>query len=313
MQPIIAPIPKEVLLRELNADTFLRTTNKGDNELYIINQHNAPNVILEIGRLREEAFRMGGGGTGKEVDLDEYDTSAHCYQQLIVWNPEENEIVGGYRYILCAKAKDKEGNYHLSTLHYFDFSEQFYTEYLDKTIELGRSFVQPNYQNKDGNRKGLFSLDNLWDGLGALMVLHKDEVQYFSGKMTMYKQFNQIARDHIIGFLHHYFPDNEKLVTAKPALAKQTSNNIDAFLAKLKTLEYKEGHILLNHIVKEHGETVPPLINSYMNLSSTMKTFETAYNPDFGDVDETCILVDMLDIYDSKKDRHVNTFVPKSL
>jgi putative hemolysin len=312
MQPIIAPIDKKILLSELNAYTFLRTTNKGDNELYIVNQHNAPNTILEIGRLREEAFRLGGGGTGKEVDLDDYDTSAHCYQQLIVWDPETQEIVGGYRYIKCADAIDANGKIHLSTLSYFDFSEQYLKDYLPKTIELGRSFVQPNYQNKDGNRKGLFSLDNLWDGLGALMVLHKDEVQYFFGKMTMYKQFNQIARDHIIGFLYHYFPDADKLVVAKPHLKKSITHDIQAFLTQLKSLEFKAGHQLLNQIVKEHGETVPPLINSYMNLSSTMKTFDTAYNPDFGDVDETCILVNMLDIYDSKKDRHLNTFVPKS-
>ena len=310
MQPIIAPIPKEVLLSELNASTFLRTTNKGDNELYIINQHNAPNVVREIGRLREEAFRLGGGGTGKEIDLDEYDTSEHCYQQLIVWNPEENEIVGGYRYIRCADAIDTNGDIHLSTTHYFNFSAQFLKDYLPKTIELGRSFVQPNYQNKDGNRKGLFSLDNLWDGLGALMVMHKDDVQYFFGKMTMYKQFNAIARDHIISFLYHYFPDKDKLVTAKAELRKPVLHDVQDFLIKLKELPYKEGHLLLNHIIKEYGETVPPLINSYMNLSSTMKTFETAYNPDFGDVDETCILIDMNDIYESKKDRHVTTYVP---
>jgi Acetyltransferase (GNAT) domain len=312
MQPIIAPIDKQILLSELNATTFLRHTNKGDNELYIVNNYNAPNTILEIGRLREAAFRLGGGGTGKALDLDEYDTGKHCYQQLIVWNPEEQEIVGGYRYIKCADAIDADGNIHLSTLHYFNFSEQYLKYYLPKTIELGRSFVQPHYQNKDGNRKGLFSLDNLWDGLGALMVLHQKEVQYFFGKMTMYKQFNQIARDHIIGFLYHYFPDADKLVVAKPNLKKNVLHNIDNFLTQLQSLEFKEGHHLLNTIVKGYGEIVPPLINSYMNLSSTMKTFDTAYNPDFGDVDETCILVNMLDIYDSKKDRHVNTFTPKA-
>jgi hypothetical protein len=308
MQEIINPIARHILESELNANTFLRLTNKGGNELYIVNNHNAPNVLLEIGRLREFAFREGGGGTGKELDLDEYDTGEHCYEQLIVWSPEDKEIVGGYRFIKCKNAIDSDGKIHLSTLHYFNFSNEFIKDFLPYTIELGRSFVQPLYQSKDGGRKGLFSLDNLWDGLGALIVLHKD-VHYFFGKVTMYKSFNTNARDLIIGFMHHYFPDNKKLVVSKPELKKEITTDIHNFLLQLKDLDYKEGHILLNQKVREHGETVPPLVNSYMNVSATMRTFETANNPDFGDVDETCIFIDMREIYPSKSERHVATFI----
>jgi hypothetical protein len=288
----------------------LRATNKGDNEIYLVNNKNSPNVVLEIGRLREEAFRMGGGGTGKSADLDEYDIGENCYQQLVVWSPEDNQIVGGYRYIHCKNAIDANGEVHLSTTHYFDFTEKFIKDYLPYTIELGRSFIQPLYQNKEGNRKGLFSLDNLWDGLGALMVLHKDLI-YFFGKVTMYATFNQIARDSIITFMHHYFPDNDKLMTAKPQLFKGIKNDVSEFGKSLIGQDYKEGHILLTHQVKAYGEHIPPLINSYMNLSVTMKTFETAFNSDFGDVEETGILIDIRDIYPTKKDRHVLTFIPK--
>jgi hypothetical protein len=307
MQQIIAPINRSLLASELNADTFLRHTNKGGNELYIVNNNNAPNVLLEIGRLRELAFREGGGGTGAALDLDAYDTGAHCYQQLIVWSPEDQEIVGGYRYIKCKDAIEANGDIHLSTLHYFDFSEEFKKDYLPYTIELGRSFVQPLYQNKDGGRKGLFSLDNLWDGLGALIVLH-DDVHYFFGKVTMYKSFNVQARDHIIAFMYHYFPDPKKLVLAKPALRKSITTPVENFVQSLQGLDYKVGHILLNQAVRDLGEQVPPLVNSYMNVSATMKTFETANNPDFGDVDETCIFIDMREIYPSKAERHVSTF-----
>jgi hypothetical protein len=289
----------------------LRVTNKGDNELYIVNNKTAPNVLQEIGRLREEAFRLGGGGTGLPLDLDEHDTHEKSYEQLIVWDPEELEIIGGYRYQLCKHALGADGHYNLSTTHYFNFSKTFEEKYLPFTIELGRSFIQPKYQSKDGNRKGLFSLDNLWDGLGALMVLHKEEVNYFFGKVTMYKHFNQQARDLIMAFLYYYFPDTDKLVTAKPELLKPIAHPVEAFLQSIQAKEFKEGHLLLNNAIKELGESVPPLINSYMNLSNTMKTFETAHNPDFGDVEETCILIDMRDIYESKKERHVNTFQAK--
>jgi hypothetical protein len=311
MESIIAPIAKSILKSELNTQTFLRATNKGDNEIYIVNNNNAPNVVLEIGRLREAAFRGGGGGTGKSADLDEYDTNKNCYEQLVVWSPEDEEIVGGYRFIHCKNAIDANGEVHLSTTHYFNFSTQFIKDYLPYTIELGRSFIQPLYQNKEGNRKGLFSLDNLWDGLGALMVLNKDLI-YFFGKVTMYASFNQIARDSIITFMHHYFPDADKLVTAKADLYKGINNDLSEFEKSLDGKNYKDGHILLTHFVKDNEEHIPPMINSYMNISATMKTFDTAFNKDFGDVEETGILIDIRDIYDTKKDRHVTTFVEQS-
>ena len=87
MEDIIAPINKEVLKSELTEDKRLRFTNKSHNEIYIVTWKNAPNVLKEIGRLREIAFRAAGGGTGKALDLDEYDLMENPYHQLIVWNP----------------------------------------------------------------------------------------------------------------------------------------------------------------------------------------------------------------------------------
>lgn len=307
MEEIIAPVSRALLEQELNEHTFLRKTNKGGNEIYIVNADNAPNVLLEIGRLREWAFREGGGGTGKPYDLDEYDEGPYSYQQLIVWSPEDKEIIGGYRYVKCKDVIDTNGKVHLSTTHYFDFSEQFIKDYLPYTIELGRSFVQPLYQSKDGGKKGLFSLDNLWDGLGALVVLHPD-IQYFFGKVTMYKTFDLVARDHIMAFMQYYFPDKDNLLQAKPELKVAIVSPVTDFLNQLQGQEYKQGHLILNNFVKERGENIPPLINNYMNLSSTMKTFDTANNPDFGDVEETCILIAIKDIFPTKAERHVSTF-----
>ena len=116
---IIPPIDRKVLKAELNADRFIRKTNKGNNEIYIINHHNSPNVMMEIGRLREVTFATAGGGTGIEVDIDEQDTSEHCYEQLIVYSPEDKEITGGYRFIDCSKILDTDP-LELSTIHYFN-------------------------------------------------------------------------------------------------------------------------------------------------------------------------------------------------
>jgi hypothetical protein len=303
MEDIIAPIDKALLKGELTKERFVRLTRKGENEIYIVDQHNAPYVLQEIGRLREVTFRASGGGTGLPVDLDEYDTNDHCYQQLIVWSPEDEEIVGGYRFIKCADAIDAStGEIHLSTTHYFDFTERFVSDYLPYTIELGRSWVQPNFQPSVNPRKGLFALDNIWDGLGALVVGNPD-IRYFFGKVTMYPTYNTASRDFLLHFMHHYFPDKENLMKPYHPLVQ---NYDKAYVeGQLKGLDFKDGFKVLNSAVKEHGEFIPPLVNIYMNLSPTMKTFGTAVNPEFGNVEETAILVTIADIYPDKKERHM--------
>ncbi len=303
MDKIIDPIDRSLLLKELSAERFLRKTRKGDNEIYVVNIHNAPNTVREIGRLREVTFRASGGGTGLSIDLDEYDSGDICYEQLIVWSPEDEEIVGGYRYIKCADAIDPvTGEIHLSTSHYFDFTERFVKEYLPYTIELGRSWVQPNFQPTVNPRKGLFALDNIWDGLGAI-VINNPEIKYFFGKVTMYPSYNTASRDFLLHFMHHYFPDNEGLM--KPFHPLVQNYDRKYVEEQLKGLDFKDGFKVLNSAVKENGEFIPPLVNIYMNLSPTMKTFGTAVNPEFGNVEETGILVTIADIYADKKERHM--------
>jgi hypothetical protein len=305
-EDIIDPIDRSLLVAELTQSVFIRPTNFSGNELYIVNCHNAPNVLKEIGRLRELSFREAGGGTGKSCDLDEFDFGPSAYQQLIVWQPEDKEIIGGYRFILTKDARQADGEYHLATTEIYEFSERMKSFYFLSTIELGRSFVQPKYQPSKDNRKGLFSLDNLWDGLGALIVKYP-EVDYFFGKVTMYTHFNREARDLILSFMHHYFPDKEQLISVNNPLP--LTHDTSAFVEALKGLEFKEGHHLLNSKVRELGENIPPLFNAYMNTSPTMKTFPTCVNNHFGDVEETGIMVTIKDIYESKADRHVNSYL----
>ncbi|MGE0567947.1 MAG: GNAT family N-acetyltransferase [Bacteroidia bacterium] len=306
MENIIDPISKNALQDELVKPKFIRKTNNGNNEIYVINAHNSPNVMKEIGRLREVTFRHAGGGTGKSVDIDEFDTCAKPYEQLLVWNPEDEEIVGAYRFILCKNAEKHGDKIEIATTELFSFSNQFIEKYLPYTIELGRSFIQPKYQPSEQFRKGLFSLDNLWDGLGALVVDYPDQ-KYFFGKVTMYTDFNIEARDLILSFLKHYFPDNENLVKPHKPVPLQTDPS--DFLKELSAFNYKEGHAYLNKCVRALGENIPPLVNAYMNLSSTMKSFGTAINNTFGEVEETGVMVTIGDIYESKKDRHVNTYL----
>jgi len=297
---IIPPIDKHLLEQELNQDRFVKNTNKGDNEIYIVNYHNAPNVVKEIGRLREITFTAAGGGTGKELDLDEMDTAENCYDQLLVFDPEEKEIISGYRFIDCAKVT-QQTNIDLSTKHYFNFSERFITDYLPYTIELGRSWVQPMYQSTKTSRKGIFALDNLWDGLGALITSHPN-MKYFFGKVTMYPSYNSAARNGLLYFMNYYFPDNEQLVTPiNPLIIKDDVSTIKSLL---DGKDFDEGIKSLNQFLREYGENIPPLINTYMKLSPTMKSFGTAINPDFGGVEETGILITVADIYPEKTERH---------
>lgn len=302
LEHIRPPVERELLKQELTAQRFVRKTGKGDNEIYVVDAHNAPNVMQEIGRLRELSFAASGGGTGLPVDIDEHDLSPICYQQLIVWSPDDEEIVGGYRFMDCSKILHINP-LPLSTVHYFEFSERFKKEYLPYTIELGRSWVQPAFQPQVNSRKGIFSLDNLWDGLGAIVV-HNPHIRHFFGKVTMYTSYNFEARDAVLAFMHHYFPDRDKLVKAHAPIGYH--KNTDDFLIELLGLDFKEGLRVLNKYVKERGESIPPLINAYMQLSPTMKTFGTALNHDFGDVEETGILITIADIFDEKKQRYLD-------
>jgi hypothetical protein len=310
MKRIIPRIDRSLIANELTKKLFVRLTNFGDNEIYILNAHNAPYTMQEIGRLREFSFRRAGGGTGKSIDIDEFDTSENSYQQLIVWDPEEKEIIGGYRFINCKNVKfDSDGLPHIATSELFNFSKKFLTEFLPNTIELGRSFVQPDYQPMVNSRKGFFSLDNLWDGLGALIIDHP-EVKYFFGKVTMYPHVNIKARDLILYFLLKYFPDHDHLVTPIIPLEIETDKKEleEVFCGKSYDADNK---ILTQTLRNNYNENIPPLVNAYMNLSSTMRNFGTAINPGFGCVQETGILVTIADIYESKKERHLASYHKK--
>jgi hypothetical protein len=297
------------LLAELDDKTFLRHTNNANNEIYILNSKNAPNVLREIGRLREVTFRDAGGGTGKEIDFDEFDSGENAFMQMIVWDPLEKEIVGGYRYVLCKDLSiDENNNVASPTASLFRYNNNFIDQYFQYTIELGRSFVQPLYQPTFNLRRGIYALDNLWGGLGAPTIEYPD-IKYLFGKVTMYIEFDKLARDIILFFFDKYFPDKENLISPLKPLSRTTSDKV---LNNIFTgCNYEEDYKIMVQKVRKLGENVPPLFNAYMNLSSTMKTFGTALNDHFGGGEETGILVTVDDIYDVKKERHLTSYQKK--
>lgn len=306
-QPIIPPVDKELIKKELTPERHLRLTNKSHNEIYVVTAQQAPNTLREIGRLREIAFREAGGGTGKELDLDEFDTCENCYKQLIVWNPEDEEIIGGYRYLY---GRDWELDEHrqpkLATSHMFRFSDRFIDEYMPYTVELGRSFVSPDYQNVRKNTKSIFALDNLWDGLGALTVINPD-IKYFFGKMTMYPSYIRRGRDMILYFLKKHFDDKDNLIIPmKPLKIEEDPEELARLFCED---DFKKDYLILNREIRKLGYNIPPLVNAYMNLSPTMKLFGTAINYGFGDVEETGILIAIDEIFEEKRVRHIDSFV----
>ena len=306
MKDIIAPVPVEAILEELTLDKFFRKTNNAGNEIYILSAHDSPNVMREIGRLREISFRNAGGGTGLDCDIDVFDTRDENYfTQLIVWNPIDRAIVGGYRFLLCDQLPlDADGQPDTPTSELFHYSERFVKEYLPYTIELGRSFVQPAYQPTKNLSKGLYSLDNLWDGLGSL-IENNPKAKYYFGKVTMYPQLERTSRDMILYFMQKHFPDKEHLVAVRPELDLPILTNIEWLSSVLCHDNYRDDYKTLVRQVRERGAAVPPLVNAYMNLSSTLRSFGTALNPGFGEVEETGILLTIADIYQEKVERHM--------
>ena len=309
-EKIIQPVDRELLRSELTPNKQLRLTNKSNNEIYIVTAQDSPNVMREIGRLREIAFRNAGGGTGKAMDIDEFDTMEGGYKQLIVWNPDAEDIIGGYRYIYGTDWKmNADGQPLLATSHMFKFSNRFLTDYMPYTVELGRSFVAVEYQSIRKGTKSIFALDNLWDGLGALTVINP-KLKYFFGKMTMYPSYIRRGRDMILYFLKKHFDDKENLITPMKPLVIETDPK------ELETLfsadDFKEDYKILNREIRALGYNIPPLVNAYMGLSPTMKLFGTAINNGFGDVEETGILIAVDEILEEKRVRHIDSFITEN-
>ena len=221
-----------------------------------------------------------------------------------MWNPEADEIIGGYRFTKWALASFHEnGQPYVNTEHLFNFSQKFLDEYFPYCLEMARAFVQPKYQSAQMGRKALFALDNLWDGIGAL-VASDPSVRYLAGKVTIYSSSPELSRKAMVYYLDKFFGDREGLITSKNP-ERWTEEQAVMFDEMFTGATVKENYQILNNFVKSMGDTIPPLIHSYIGLSDTMKTFGTTLDPDFGDCYDTGMMITVADIYKEKFSRYI--------
>lgn len=311
MIPLIEPVDRRLIKAELNDRTFLRRTQKAGNEIYIINPQTAPHALLELGRVRELTFRATGAGSGKDVDLDHFDLEDPACYQLMVWDPDNEEIIGAYRFTLWAKATfHPNGQPYVNTEHLFHFSDKFIRDYMPYTIEMARAFIQPQYQSVKGGVKSLYALDNIWDGIGGLVAISPD-VKYLAGKVSIYSTSPEMSRKAMIFFLDKFFGDREGLLTGKGA-ETFTDEEKTYFNGLFNADTEKENYKILSSYVKSLDDYVPPLIHSYIELSSSMKTFGTVFDPSFGDVYDTAMIITLADVYEKKWKRYVESYKKES-
>ena len=301
MKEIIPAVETSLLLNELEGH-LLRPSNKADNLIYDITAHECPNVMREIARLREISYRDGGGATGNEMDIDEMDTMTKPYHQLIVWDPEHQQIIGGYRYLICSEAEIRDGQPFITSAHLFHYSERFIKDYLPYTIEFGRAFVQPMYQKREMGVKALFALDNIWDGIGAVLYNHP-EVRWMIGKVTIYPDYNVAARELIYAYLRQYHLGEEGLFEPYHPL---TSNPLTA--NPFEGDDKQENYHILQRAVREQGTVIPPMFSAYLNLTNDLLFFGNAINDELANVYETGIMVDVKTVYQEKLDRYMTPY-----
>jgi hypothetical protein len=300
MSNIIDPVKKDLLISELTPDKLLKQTIKGGNEIYSFTIREGSNLMYEVARLREVSFRAAGCGTGEILDIDDYDINPPAYNQLIVWNPREQEIVGGYRYAVCSEYLNSLDR--LSMAHYFKFSNEFIKNYLPHGMELGRAWVNPAYQPSSGNRKSIFALDNLWDGIGAVLSKHNN-VKYLYGKLTIPANYDTVARYLLLWILNHYFRDKYKLID--PAKQVNIPNVMKVSGNFLLKNDFERDFKLIAQYIRNLGYSVPPLVTAYTGLASKITTFGTTINPELNNSYETGLMIDIKDVYPSKMERYV--------
>ncbi|MEI6774482.1 MAG: GNAT family N-acetyltransferase [bacterium] len=305
MQDIIPPVEKNLIIHELSQKGPAKITKRLGHEIHLISAIDCPYTMHELGRLQEITFRYAKGGTGNSVDIDEYD---YLFRHLLVWNPIDQDIVGGYRLELMRNLVQGP-IIHSPTGKLFNFSQKFVRDYLPTTLELGRSFIQPKYQPRVDARRGMFSFFNLFSGLEYLVTLYP-EIQYLFGKFTMYPSYNVEARDLLLSYLLHRFPDHERLVRPKKEFRlKYIHRNLILLQSILSQVTLKGEKKSLEGCLDQYGENLQPLVDIYMGLSDTMKTFGTAIHGDFGNTHETGMLITVSDIYSGIREKYAANLI----
>lgn len=258
----------------LGKEALLAT--QGKLEVYLAKAPEIPAILQEIGRLREIAFRAVGEGTGREIDLDEFDQH---YLHLFLWDPTEELIAGAYRLAPTDQViaqKGPEGLY-CSTL--FEFDPAF-LDHLNPALELGRSFVVPAYQ------KSISSLLALWKGILTYVSYHPRYHRLF-GPVSISHDYTPLSQDIIVKFLRESRWNKELGPLVKPLNPFPGNPQISPLLESIEQVSARVSES------EADGKGIPVLLRQYLKLNATLLEFNL--DPDFSDCLDALILVDMHD------------------
>lgn len=286
-QKAIAPAEnRRELTQAIRICEYLGDTD--DNKAIYLYQHNESSPILrEIGRLREIAFREVGEGSNKRRDIDRYDND---YYHLILWDKDELEIIGAYRFGDAKKLTQQENKLYSATL--FNYGDAMEV-YFDKGLELGRSFIQPKYWGKR-------SLDYLWVGLGAFLK-SRPEYRYVFGPVTLSDTLPETAKALLFYFYQTYFGSKEKIAEAKVAYRPTTTIN-----NPFKGNDYKNEFIELKSILNNLGVAVPTLYKQYTELyeNGGVQFLDFCIDSSFNNCVDGLVLADLSLMKEKKKRRY---------
>lgn len=284
-ETIIDPIPTASLVKEIEAikDQYLLFENK--NYLVLCTpSRNIPQLMLEIGRLREITFRAVGEGTNHSYDLDEYDL---YYHQLVIWDTEQQKLVGAYR---IGKGKEIYEQYGINGFYLhslFKMKKPFHSV-LKESLELGRSFIVEEYQRKP------MSLFLLWKGI-LYFQIRNPEYRYMIGPVSISNEFSKFSKNLIVEYLKHYYYNPELAQHIYPR--KEYIVEGDYKVDKAIFLENAEKDVSrIDIIIKdvEQKYSMPVLLKKYLSLGAQMIGFNI--DPKFNDALDGLILVDIYNI-----------------
>ncbi|MFX4280830.1 GNAT family N-acyltransferase [Aliarcobacter butzleri] len=289
---IAHPVSKIDLYNELKKSPLLGQTNDG-KKIYLYDYVEDSIVLKELGRLREISFRKVGEGVNKKRDIDKYDV---YYQHIILYDKNELEIVGAYRIgnsDVIFKEFGTKGFYS-NTL--FQYNDEFMF-YLQNSIELGRSFVQPKYW-------GTRALDYLWYGIGAYVKANPN-IKYMFGPVSISGAFPAIAKDMLVFYYNYYYSSEKNLVEARTpfSYSSHIHDIKEFFTLEDKKRDFKSLKIALSNI----GVNVPTLYKQYseLTLDDGVKFLDFNVDKNFGDCIDSFILVEIDKIKDSMKQRYM--------
>ncbi|TVR51188.1 MAG: GNAT family N-acetyltransferase [Spirochaetaceae bacterium] len=296
--PVANPVAPEHLRDEFSRLKPIREY-KGA-EVYLFRAADAPAIMDEIGRIREVEYRKIGAGRNVERDIDHFDTDPDGYAQLVAWDPENAEIVGMYRFILGRTVAHHGDLSALRTSTIFEFADEFVTEYLPRSIELGRSVVNSSA------KRAILGLFVVWAGLGAL-VNEYPWLRYLFGNVSIYADWPQAARDALLRFLDRRHRGPVNLLRARPRFRYKPSPPRSDTPVRAE-LSYDADYQALTDELGGFGLTVPPILISYMRAADRVETYDTALDPDFGAAYETAIVVDVESVNDKTRNRFLDNY-----